>query len=310
MNYVLGVDGGGTKTTARISDLEQNMVSQQISGASNYHGIGSSRATKNLNKAVFSALEDAGLKKLEFASACFGFAGYNTRLDREHYEKIVFNEKLKPFLKQGKVLIHNDTRIGLAAGSDYENKLILIAGTGSNCYGLNQKGMEAKANGWDYILADEGSGYSMGLKALKAVMRAYDGRGAATLLSQSIPKEVGAKHIEELISWTYQEPFSKDRIGALSKTVCQTAQKGDKISQDILAQEAAEAEISVDAVVQKLGLGHEKFDLVLVGGNFKCEKYFKKALVKNLKAKYKGINFLPLTHHPVSGAVKLAIENL
>ncbi|MGM0366259.1 MAG: BadF/BadG/BcrA/BcrD ATPase family protein [Actinomycetota bacterium] len=310
MKYVLGVDGGATKTTAGISDINENMLSQYVAGASNYHSVGIDKARENLNEAVFSAIGDAGLDNVEFASSCFGFAGYNTAHDRKYYERIVFNKKLKALLKADKVLIYNDTRVGLAAGSDCQDKLILIAGTGSNCYGLNREGREAKSNGWDYILADEGSGYSIGLKALRAVMRAYDGRGEKTLLSEAIFKEIGAESIADLISWTYQEPFSKDRIGALSITVCDTAKKGDRISQDILAQEAKEAEISVNAVVDKLGLEDKKFDLVLVGGNFKCEKYFKAVLTRNLKARYKKINFLPPTHDPVFGAVKLAIENL
>ncbi len=310
MEYILGVDGGGTKTTARIADSQANTISQHIAGASNYHSVGIEQAAQHVNEAVFSAMADASLEIEEFASACFGFAGYNTELDREHYLNIVFNPKLKELLPSRKVLIYNDTRVGLAAGSDFPDKLILIAGTGSNCYGLNRKGEEAKANGWDYILADEGSGYSIGLQALRAVMRAYDGRGPATLLSKTILEEVGAANIAQLISWAYQEPFSKDRIGALSKTVCMTAQKGDEVSKNILAQEAHEAVISVSAVVKKLDLEQKRFDLVLVGGNFKCDAYFKGILTKKLKEKYSGINFLPPTRHPVHGAVKLAIENL
>lgn len=310
MRYILGVDGGGTKTTARIADKEGNTLGQGVSGASNYHSVGIEKAIMNLNQAINKAWSDSGLLPTVFASCCFGFAGYNTELDRPSYERIVFNAQLTPLLNTDRVLIFNDTRVGLAAGSDCSNKVILIAGTGSNCYGLNQQGQQAKATGWDYILADEGSGYSMGLKALRAIMKAYDGRGPYTLLTDIILGHLGLESIDHLIMWTYQKPFSKDRIGDLSKQVCDAAENGDQVSQQILAEEAKEAVRSVSAVVEKLGLEGQGFDLVMVGGNFKCEKYFKQKLALDLKAKYPGIKFLPLTREPVHGAVKLAIENL
>ena len=115
-------------------------------------------------------------------------------------------------------MIYNDTRIGLEAGSSSKNKIIVIAGTGSNCFGVNEEGKEAKANGWDYILADEGSGYKVSIKGLRAVMRDYDGRGEKTLLSKTILDELGFKNILDLSEWAYKKPFSKEKLGSLAKT--------------------------------------------------------------------------------------------
>lgn len=313
MDYILGVDGGGTKTTALIADIKGNHIIESESGSSNYKSIGVKSAKENINNAVISAIENLGLRnkhKLIFKSTCFGLAGNDSNEDTKIYKEIIFNDVIEKYLDRNKIIICNDTRIGLAAGSDSKNGVMIICGTGSNCFGINEEGKEANANGWDYILGDEGSGYEIGIKALRALMRAYDGRGESTLLSKTILENLNIKDVSELIKWAYSYSFSKDRIAAITKTVCKTAEMGDRISIEILEEEADEAIISVKTVVNKLGLADKEFDLIFVGNVFKCEKYFKNILDKELKDRFKKININPLTKKPVEGAIKLALENL
>jgi len=141
-------------------------------------------------------------------------------------------------------------------------------------------------------------------------MKAYDGRGESTFLSKTILEDLNIKNVSELIRWAYKDSFSKDKIAAVAKTVCRTAEMGDKISKKILKEEADEVIISVKTVVDKLGLADKEFDLVFVGNVFKCEKYFKSVLMRKLKSKFTKINFKSLTKKPVEGAIKLALENL
>ncbi|MBC8386739.1 MAG: hypothetical protein H8E13_01635 [Actinobacteria bacterium] len=311
MEYIVGVDGGGSKTTVLVADLSGNEISRAVSGASSYKSIGKEKAIENLNKGIFKAIECLdGSEEIHFISSCFGFAGNDAEEDYKIYKEIVFNEELSSYLNPKRTIICNDTRIGLESGSENKNKIIVIAGTGSNCLGINEDGKQIRASGWDFILADEGSGYEVGLKALKAVMRAYDGRGEKTLLSRTILKELNLKKALDLVKWAYDRPFSKVKIGALAKTVCATAQMKDKVSIDILAEEAEEAAISVITVAHKLGFEDKDFDLIFVGGLFKCEKYFKNILIHRLREKFPHINFKPLIGNPVEGAIKLAVERL
>lgn len=311
IEYILGVDGGGSKTTVQIADVKGKVITQVVSGASNYKSVGMNKAIENLNTAVFCAIKSLKASKaIYFISSCFGFAGNDTEEDYKTYREVVFNKKLSSYLNPKGTIICNDTRIGIEIESKNENKIIVIAGTGSNCFGINEDGKQAKASGWDYILADEGSGYAVGLKALKAVMRAYDGRGEKTLLSKTILEELNLKKILDLIKWAYDDPFSKYKISILAKTVCKTAEVGDRVSIDILVEEAYEAAISVITVAHKLGFEKKDFDLIFVGGLFKCEKYFKNILVYKLKEKFPHINFKPLMGNPIEGAIKIAIERL
>jgi len=311
MKYILGVDGGGTKTIVQVADVRGKAVTQVASGASSYKSVGISKAIENLNKAVFNAIKN--LKTSEdvcFISSCFGFAGNDVEEDCKIYTEIVFNNKLGSHLDPKRTIICNDTRIGIEIGSVNKNKIIVIAGTGSNCLGINEDGKQVRASGWDYILADEGSGYSIGLKALKAVMRSYDGRGKKTILSKTILEELNLKKVQDLVRWAYDRPFSKVMIGTLAKGVCKAAEMGDEVSINILAEEACEAAISVITVADKLGFASKDFDLVFAGSLFKCKKYFKNILMSRVKENFPKVNFISIIKNPVEGAIKLAVEKL
>jgi len=310
VEYILGLDGGGSKTTVHIADTDGKVLIQNKSGSCNYKSVGIEIAKNNINIAILNSLEKMGVPGIIFKSACFGLAGNDTYGDMKIYERIIFNNKLKKFLNPSKTIICNDSKIGLIAGSNKKNRLMIISGTGANCFGINEDGQEAKANGWDYILGDEGSGYTIGLKALKAIVRAYDGRGQNTILTDMVLDYLKLKDISGLVSWIYDKPFFKEKIAELSEVVCSSAKMGDIVSIRILREEAGEAASSVIVVVNKLNLADKDFDLVLVGGVFKCEKYFKKLFFKILKNKFQRINFKSLTEKPVEGAIKLALESL
>jgi len=310
MDYVLGLDGGGSKTTVQIADTDGKVLIQNKSGSCNYKSVGIEIAKNNINTVILNSLEEVGVPDIIFKSACFGLAGNDTDEDMRIYNRIIFNNKLKKFLNPSTTIICNDSKIGLIAGSNKKNRLMVISGTGANCFGINEDGREAKANGWDYILGDEGSGYTIGLKALKAIVRAYDGRGQHTLLTDMVLDYLKLKDISELVSWVYDKPFFKEKIAELSEIVCSAAKMGDILSIEILREEAGEAASTVMVVVNKLNLADKDFDLVLVGGVFKCEKYFKNLFFKILKNKFQRINFKSLTEKPVEGAIKLALESL
>ena len=243
---------------------------------------------------------------MEIRSSCFGIAGNDTKYDLEVYEKIIFNKELKVFLDPSRTMICNDTRIGLEAGSIRENRIMVICGTGSNCFGLNKQGEEARVGGWDYILGDEGSGYSIAVKALKAVMKAYDGRGTNTILSREILNYLNFKSEMEIVEWAYKEGMTKEKISEIANVVCKAAELGDCTSRNIFIEETDEVETAISTVADKLNISDKGFDLVLVGSVFKCEKYFKQVLFDNLKKRFKGISFKKLTKKPVFGAIRLA----
>ncbi|MHB1346412.1 MAG: N-acetylglucosamine kinase [Candidatus Humimicrobiaceae bacterium] len=312
MDYILGVDGGGTKTMIAVADLNGEIIIEKSIGSINFKSIGVDGAAKNFvqgMKSVIKELESNGDTPY-FKSSYFGLAGLNTSYDKVVCVKIVLNESINSYLNLQKAVLCNDTVIGLAAGSMNKNRVIIICGTGSNCYGINEEENEAKSNGWDYILGDEGSGISMGIKTLRAIMQAYDGRGDETLLTKAVYEFLNINSVDELNKWTYEDNFSKDRFASLSLPLCETAEKGDKVAIKILKEEAEEVIKNVTAVVKRLHLADRDFDLVFVGNNFKCIKHFQRIILKKLKESFPSINYIPLTSKPVIGAIRLALKNL
>ena len=89
------------------------------------------------------------------------------------------------------------------AGAPSGPALALICGTGSIVYGRTVTGELLRAGGWGYLFGDEGSGYAIGIAALRAVMRAYDGRGRETLLSELVLGRYGLHTPPELIQAIY-----------------------------------------------------------------------------------------------------------
>ena len=312
MNYILGVDGGGTKTVIRIADINGITVSEFITGAGNCKKVSLELAKKNISDGILNAIKQTGtsIEDIFFSSSCFGLSGLDSDRDEEVYKKIIFNSKISKFLDSKKTIICNDSRIGLAAGSDSKNGIMIICGTGSNCFGINEEGLEVKANGWDYILGDEGSAYNISIKALRAVTKAYDGRGRKTLLSKTILSELNLSSIYDLVDWCYNNAFTCERFADLTRIVCATAEAGDNISIRLLKEEAKEALLSASVVAKKLNLTNRHFDIVYVGSVFRCEKYFNQVLTDMLKGKFPKINFTPLKDKPVSGAIKMAVKNL
>jgi len=314
MSFILGLDGGATKTSAVVLDTNTGKTLESVSGSSNYLSVGIEMAKQNIIKAVFEVIEEIKKskypEKVFFESSCFGFAGCDLESDINMYKEIIFNSGLSNFLDSNRTIICNDSKIGLAAGSNNKNKVMIICGTGSNCYGVNESGQEAGSNGWDYILGDEGSGYSIAIKALRAIMRAFDGRGDKTLLSDSVLEYLGFSSELELVNWVYKNTISKNDIASIASIVCSTASAGDQMSLKILKEECYEAILTVTTVIKKLKLENSNFDLVLVGSVFNCKKYFKEILVNSLESKFKKINIKNLVKKPAEGAITLALNNL
>ena len=138
--------------------------------------MGMTKTIENLEEAIQTATAELAMKPAVFEKSVFGLAGCNFESDRLLLDEALRKSSLSTVLGGG-FEIMNDSRVALRAGTKDGVGVVLIAGTGSNCYGLNSDGQSAKSGGVDYILSDEGGGYDIGLRSLKAVARDLDSRG-------------------------------------------------------------------------------------------------------------------------------------
>lgn len=300
----LGIDAGATKTKAVLLTPDFQKVSEAQAEGANAAEIGIKKALKNVEKAVQELSPKFNGSEIK---ACFAIAGVDSDPQKRTWENAI--EKSPKLGKIKSPLILNDTRAAIRTASISKNAIVAIAGTGSNCYGFNEEGHEAKAGGGSYILGDEGSGYYIGLRILKAVHRSLDGRGPETRLKDDLFKHFKIKNRVELISLIYGKPWQKPDIAQVAQLIEKPAKLGDKTAIKILDDAVDEIALMITTVAGKLSLKNKKYDLVMTGSVFKIEEHFKEKIQKQIKNFSKDVVFQEPIFDSATAAAHLAAES-
>jgi N-acetylglucosamine kinase-like BadF-type ATPase len=296
MDYILGVDGGGTKTVALLGDLDGNVLARGMSGSSNTHAVGFDAACSALESAINIARTD---HSGEISAICFGLAGAGRKEDIEQFQ----NWAVYKF-PQTVVKVVSDAEILLMAGVPSGPALALICGTGSLVYGRTVTGEFIRAGGWGYLFGDEGSGYAIGIAALRAVMQAYDGRGSETLLSELVLKRYGLRTPPDLVRSIYGAESPRSAAAILSDLVEQAAGQADSVAIAILEESSRELAKAIAAVYPKLGTS--TVPLVITGGTILHGIYLKKAFNRACETQKLAFTAVRYVAEPAEGALKLA----
>ena len=222
--YVLGIDGGATKTLAAIADEAGRVCGIGAGGPSNVDDIGTDWARANIAQAVAAARVDAGLGAAPFDAAFLGLAGIVAPADRAVVHGIAAGLRLALPERVG---VDHDCRIALAGGLSGRPGIVVIAGTGSSCYGRTGAGADWRAGGWGSLIGDEGSGYWLGWQALRSAVRAYDGRGPATRLEADVRRVLGLPDMNAIMHRLYVDELSRAEIAALAPLLLAAARADD-----------------------------------------------------------------------------------
>lgn len=297
--FILGIDGGATKTKARITNESGKVLGEGTSGSGNITEQSLENFKTNISEAVEKAQRQVNINVYKFGAICFGGAGIDTKEAKNKAEKL-----LRELLVADKFLVVNDTQLVLPACSDKNYGIAVIGGTGSNFYGKNKQGKEAYVGGLGSILADEGSGYWIGREVLRSVVKAHDGRGPSTILSALVLKKFSINNARELVDVVYEDNF-KSGISDLAILVDEAYRKKDKVSERILERATLDIVLSINTLVKKLNMIDEEFDIVAVGGVFRSSFPFKTKIKAGLVAKK--ARFIVCDKEPVEGAIKLAL---
>lgn len=301
--FVIGIDGGGTKTAAVLADARGKILIQKEGASSNYHAIGEDQARDNLKKLIVPLV-----RKYLVRSIAFGLAGLDSKKDLSILKKMVGS-----ILPRGVLFsLHNDAEIALEAMSCPGPKVLVISGTGSAIW-AQCDGLKVKAGGLSFLLADEGSAYDFGMKALRAAARSFDGRGQKTILEKLILKKTGAKNIPDAAAKIYLELH--ESLGDIQTNVASFAPlvgiafgKRDAVARKILEDAADELFLGVQAVVQKLNIIDTNLCVGYVGSTFRAPlmKNLLSAKIKNIAPKACFVG----TVNPVFGAVQIALRQM
>lgn len=259
----LGVDGGGTKTNIALMNETREVLAESVGGPSNPLRVGVETAVSNIAKAIDSACDKGGLSRGDIVAATLGLAGVRRQDIRERVrESFVARYRIR------RVLVTTDADIALYGTTLGKAGLVVIAGTGSICLGVNDDGEKFIAGGWGPVAGDEGGGRGIAGEALHRIAKASDGRGPHTKLSEQAAEYFRASNVENLIGAIYAPQMDNSRIAGFARLVVETAQDGDKIAVEILNDAGRELGVAAVAVLKKLGLEKRKVPIGCVGGVF------------------------------------------
>ena len=259
---LLGVDGGGTKTHAVILDMNLEVIGEGLSGPSNPLRVGISNACAAIREAIDKACEEAKIRRSDIVAAEIGLAGARRRELR-----VRMRESLKS-LGIGEVAVTSDADIALYGATQGAPGLIVIAGTGSNCCGINGRGKKTCAGGWGPIAGDEGGGAWIARRALRAIAHATDGRGPATILTEVACAYFHVSDPNDLSTAIYAPTITNERLAGFGRDVVAAAKAKDRIAREILAEGGRELGMAAVAVIRTLKLEDEEFPVGYVGGVF------------------------------------------
>src|SRR6185437_12176885 len=218
--YLLGIDGGATKTLAAVLDVEQHLIHLAQSGPSNEDAIGSRAAVAALVEVAERALERAGIEAAELGAGVVAVAGTDTEAIVRQFSAA----------RSDDWIVVNDVVAAWAAATGAQPGIGAISGTGSNVFGVGPDGRAWRVGGWGHLLGDEGSGFWLGVEAIRAALRDRDGSGPETALSDAVAAFFDAPSVEAVASLAYSRPLGKSEIAAFTVEACRLAQAGDAVA--------------------------------------------------------------------------------
>lgn len=297
MGYLFGIDGGGTHTTAWLSDESLTVLARVQGGPSNPVKVGIPAAQRELARVYRLALRKARVRPSKLDAFCAGLAGGDNP---------VIQQKMLHWVRQAiparAHLMTTDAEVALAAALGEQEGIIVIAGTGSVAFARDNRGHIHRVGGWGSLFDDAGSGYDIGRKAMAAALRAHDGRAKPTRLTSAICRKLKLRRITEAATAT----FAPQELAALFPLVEHAARLGDEVAQT-LCHEASRhlAELALTLVLRLHG-DHRFLPLICLGGVFRSSPAIRSGFAQRVGARAPFAHVTLLHRAPVEGALMLA----
>lgn len=301
---IIGIDGGGTNTRARLADGRGEILGAGEAGTSNpmHHGVAAAQA--ELLKAIERAFAAAGRPRERVAVLCMGLGGAGRAREQQElmaWAQVELAERVE---------VVSDGQIVLAAGTPENWGAAVIAGTGSFVYGRNRDGETARAGGWGYLIGDEGSGFDLARGALRAATQSADGRAQETGLLAAILEFWGLAAPSDLVTRVYRSGLTHAEIAKLAPLVITEAERRDTVAVGLIQDAADNLARGVKAVSRALKFGTEPFPLALTGGLLLGTEFYRNKLLDALHLYECECAPIELVREPVLGAVRLAVRTL
>lgn len=298
MEYVVGWDGGGTKTLMKVLDLNGNLIFSATAGSLNYNS-NPKKVIQDTIESLIKELHNNTDSLADCKGICISAAGISNKEAVDFITTNLVNKGL-----QCKMDIIGDHEAALIGAFGKEEGIILISGTGSICFGKNTNGESHRTGGYGHLIDDEGSGYAIGRDILSAAVRIYDKRITDSKLLDLVLDKLGVHRIEEIIQYTYQPNWNKANIASLAPLLIKALEIDDFYAEVICQKASDELVKLVLPVVETLGL--ENGNIALLGGVLTNYEMIKNKVVTALSNRLPSLHIVSPVSDSATGAALYA----
>lgn len=301
MQYLIGMDGGGTKTACVVTDMDGRILYECTGGPSNFLMLGTDKVAEMLFNLITECRDKLNVHYDDFISIVLGTTGAGRRVDAERLENAFVEYAAEKNVTFNKFTVESDGRIALEGAFSGKAGSILIAGTGSFMLGKDSLGNIHRVGGFGRFIGDQGSGYMFGKRGLCMVAKDYDGRGDKTLLTGLLAERMNIDSPENLIIEIYKKNFD---IASVAPLVIEAAVKGDEVCHNILEEESYELVLHIFAMMKKLK--EPSLNLSLIGGIISTDNLFSQIFKDRVHKLIPNVNIQEAEFPPAMGAVFMA----
>lgn len=303
MKYLIGMDGGGTKTKCVITDFQLNPLYETTGGPSNFLMQGTDKVSETILGLIIKCVNNLQIQFSDIAAIVLGTTGGGRRSDAEDLEKAITHLAAHKNIPLNIFRVESDARIALEGAFSGKPGSILIAGTGSIMFGKDRKGNIHRVGGFGRFIGDEGSGFRLGQKGLSVVAKEIDGRGNSTLITLLLKEKFNIESPENLITEIYRNNFD---IASVAPLVIESAEKGDKLAQQIIEAEADELILHIDSMKKKLN--EKKMFISFIGSLITTDNYYSFRFREKIVQRFNDVVIKEPENPPEIGAVLMAMQ--
>lgn len=302
MTIVAGFDLGGSHAACLVADGEGRILGRGTGGPANMANLGREQVLAAIGEALSGAVRALPGGVAAVMRCVIGGAGGGSEEKGKELAVLARAAGLAC-----PIAATHDAAIALAGALLLRPGIIVMAGTGSIAYGVDDNGHRVRAGGFGPLLGDEGSGYWIGLRGLRAALRAFDGRDEATVLTARLAESLGLSGAEGFAQYPYEPARLKPAsVAALAPAVFRAAREGDPIAAGILDEAAAELALLARTVAKRLEGGVQLL-LTYGGGLFRAGKALLDRLRVHLARYEPNLRLQAPAGSPLLGAVLMAL---
>jgi len=307
MNYVLAIDGGGTKTEALIGDDKGNILGMYRGGSSNHQIVGSTYVKQTISDVMENVCIRTNIESDKLSYIYIGIAGADFDSDFTMLDKL-----LNPIFKNIPYNVVNDSWIALSAGTLGGWGVVSVCGTGNNVAVKDKNGKKKILRALSYDLGNYGGGNHLVREVLHHSCRCDENTGPYTRLVEEIPKLMKVKNMEQVVYSIYMGDICKEQLNNVVQLVFDLALDNDLVSQEIIIKMGSEIGKMITGLVNNMKMTKMEIPIVLAGSIY--EKTKSTLLIDSLRLSVRRsipkFSFIKLNCSPVLGAYIEALRGI